>query len=174
MDDDRGGDAESTHEEEHEQPVIGAAALGDGHDGEVRHAALRRHAGADHGLGHRRQRVDEQARQDAGDEAERGKTEHGGEREAVRLMRAPCGFGARAAEEGDAEGLDETGRGESCGERKQRADRGDEELQAPGGICGLCRMAWKVSHSETKPFSGGSAEMATQPTRKVKAVSGMR
>ena len=35
-------------------------------------------------------------------------------------------------------------------------------------------MAWKVSHSETKPFSGGSAEMATQPTRKAKAVSGMR
>ena len=34
-------------------------------------------------------------------------------------------------------------------------------------------MAWKVSHSETKPFSGGSAEMAMQPIRKVKAVSGM-
>jgi len=28
------------------------------------------------------------------------------------------------------------------------------------GICGLCKMAWKVSHSDTKPFSGGSAEMA--------------
>ena len=41
------------------------------------------------------------------------------------------GFRARAAEKGDAEGLDEAGRGESGGERKQRADRGDEELQAP-------------------------------------------
>ena len=35
-------------------------------------------------------------------------------------------------------------------------------------------MAWKVSHSETKPFSGGSAEIATQPTRNAKAVFGMR
>ena len=34
------------------------------------------------------------------------------------------------------------------------------------GRSGLSRIAWKVSHSETKPLSGGSAEMATQPTRK--------
>ena len=33
------------------------------------------------------------------------------------------------------------------------------------GSCGLSRMAWKVSHSETKPLSGGSAEIAAQPTR---------
>ena len=26
-------------------------------------------------------------------------------------------------------------------------------------------MAWNVSHSDTKPFSGGRAEIATQPTR---------
>ena len=39
---------------------------------------------------------------------------------------------------------------------------------------GLNRIAWKISHSETKPLSGGSAEIATQPTRKAKAVSGMR
>ena len=51
---------------------------------------------------------------------------------------------------------------------------GMRNFRPQAGICGLCKMAWKVSHSDTKPFSGGSAEMATQPTRKVKAVSGMR
>ncbi len=29
-------------------------------------------------------------------------------------------------------------------------------------------MAWKVSHSETKPLSGGSAEIAAQPIRNTK------
>ena len=33
---------------------------------------------------------------------------------------------------------------------------------------------WKVSHSLTKPLSGGSAEIAAAPTRKVAAVQGMR
>jgi hypothetical protein len=42
------------------------------------------------------------------------------------------------------------------------------------GKSGLSRIAWKVSHSETKPLSGGSAEIATQPTRKQNAVCGMR
>ena len=42
------------------------------------------------------------------------------------------------------------------------------------GSAGLCRIAWKISHSEAKPLSGGKAEMATQPTRKNSAVAGMR
>ena len=42
------------------------------------------------------------------------------------------------------------------------------------GNCGDSRMAWKLSHSETKPLSGGSAEIAVQPIRKTKAVCGMR
>jgi hypothetical protein len=29
-----------------------------------------------------------------------------------------------------------------------------------------CKAAWKVSHSETNPFKGGSAEMASAPIRK--------
>src|ERR1700730_13853126 len=40
--------------------------------------------------------------------------------------------------------------------------------------CGLSRIAWNVSHSDTKPLKGGKAEMATQPTRNAKAVSGIR
>ena len=33
---------------------------------------------------------------------------------------------------------------------------------------------WKTSHSETKPLSGGSAEIAAEPIRKKSAVQGMR
>ena len=38
------------------------------------------------------------------------------------------------------------------------------------GSCGLSRIAWKVSHSETKPLKGGSAEIAAEPIRKANAV----
>ena len=41
------------------------------------------------------------------------------------------------------------------------------------GSWGLSRIAWKVSHSETKPLKGGSAEIAAEPMRKAKAVNGM-
>ena len=44
-------------------------------------------------------------------------------------------------------------------------------LRPQDGSAGLSRIAWKVSHSETKPLSGGSAEMAMQPVRKAKAVT---
>ena len=51
---------------------------------------------------------------------------------------------------------------------------GTRNFSPQDGSCGLSRIAWKVSHSETKPLSGGSAEMATQPTRNTNAVCGMR
>jgi len=68
---------------------------------------------------------------------------------------------------------------------KQAAARAAESASSPPtagtsilrphcGKSGLCRIAWNVSHSETKPLSGGSAEIATQPARKAKLVSGMR
>ena len=38
------------------------------------------------------------------------------------------------------------------------------------GSWGLSRIAWKVSHSETKPLNGGSAEIAAEPIRKANAV----
>ena len=47
-------------------------------------------------------------------------------------------------------------------------------FRAHCGSSGLCNTAWKISHSETKPLNGGSAEIATQPTRKTKLVSGIR
>ena len=42
------------------------------------------------------------------------------------------------------------------------------------GMAAPPRSAWNTSHSETKPLSGGSAEMAAAPTRKNSAVRGMR
>ena len=39
---------------------------------------------------------------------------------------------------------------------------------------GACNAVWNVSHSETKPLNGGSAEIATQPMRNISAVTGMR
>ena len=51
---------------------------------------------------------------------------------------------------------------------------GTISLTPHDGTSGLKRIAWKVSHSETKPLSGGNAEIAMHPARNVKAVSGMR
>src|SRR5436305_9223804 len=43
---------------------------------------------------------------------------------------------------------------------------GTRNLSSHWGRAGLKRIAWKVSHSETKPLKGGSAEIAAEPTRK--------
>ena len=51
---------------------------------------------------------------------------------------------------------------------------GTRNFNPHDGNCGLSRMAWNVSHSDTKPLSGGSAEIATQPMRNKKAVCGIR
>src|SRR5690348_8184083 len=51
---------------------------------------------------------------------------------------------------------------------------GTSNFSPQDGNCGLNNMAWKVSHSETKPLSGGNAEIAAQPTRNRNAVCGMR
>ena len=51
---------------------------------------------------------------------------------------------------------------------------GTRNLSSHCGSAGLSRIAWKVSHSETNPLKGGSAEIAAEPTRKQNAVRGMR
>src|SRR4029078_2577959 len=79
-----------------------------------------------------RERIDEETGQDARQQTERGERKHGRQREAVGLVRALGGLAARAAEKGDAKRLDEAGGGQRGGERKQSADGGDQELQAPG------------------------------------------
>src|SRR5665648_112724 len=47
---------------------------------------------------------------------------------------------------------------------------GTRNFRPQDGNCGLSRMAWNVSHSDTKPLSGGSAEIATQPTRNLSLI----
>src|SRR2546423_1305774 len=42
---------------------------------------------------------------------------------------------------------------------------GTSSLATHCGSCGLKKIAWNVSHSETKPLKGGSAEMAMHPGR---------
>ena len=73
---------------------------------------------------------------------------------------------ARPAEEGDAVDLDEAHRGERAGERQRAANSGSRLRTTPFCRTGACSAVWNVSHSETKPFSGGSAEMASAPMRK--------
>src|SRR5258705_9714158 len=63
----------------------------------------------------------------------------------------------------------------SAAERASSAPAaGTVSLRPHCGKSGLTRIAWKVSHSDTKPLSGGSAEIAAQPIRKASAVCGMR
>src|SRR5215467_2358343 len=61
----------------------------------------------------------------------------------------------------------------SAADRASRAPAaGTVSLRPHWGNCGLTRIAWKVSHSDTKPLSGGSAEIAAQPIRNTTAVRG--
>ena len=47
-------------------------------------------------------------------------------------------------------------------------------LSAHRAGCAPARIAWKVSHSETKPLSGGSADSPAAPMSNATAVTGMR
>ena len=69
-------------------------------------------------------------------------------------------FERAAAEKGDAEGADEAGRGERRRERQQRAGGRHHQPQPPLRQLRARQDAWKISHSEAKPLSGGSAEIA--------------
>ena len=69
MDRDGGQRGGRRDEQEHEQAVVGAAALGDRHDRQPVDPDLHRHPVADEAVHHRRQRVDEQPGQHAGDQA---------------------------------------------------------------------------------------------------------
>ena len=88
---------------------------------------------ADQRFDRRRQRIDDEARQDSGDQAKRGEDEHRGEREAIGLVRALSRRRARPAEEGHAERLHEAGGGQRSRQRQQRADRRHQQFQAPRG-----------------------------------------
>src|SRR5260370_3298648 len=58
----------------------------------------------------------------------------------------------------------------SAAERASSAPvAGTVSLRPHWGKSGLTKIAWKVSHSDTKPLSGGTAESAAQPIRKPSA-----
>src|SRR5216683_600802 len=148
-------------EDEDEEPVIRAAALAYRHDRKPGDDRLHRHAAADEALRQRRQRVDHETRQDA---SEKGSASPAfattGDRGRPRKV-TPKALTKHAA----ASAADNASTAPTEGTRIFRPHCGS---------AGLKRMAWKVSHSETKPLSGGSAEMAAQPTRKAKLAHGMR
>jgi len=122
-----GGD----HENEQEEPVIGAAAFGDRHDRQPFDAGLNRHATAHEQLHDRRQCVDEQARQDAGNQAKGCKKNHRGQRMSVGFLRAARRRGPRSAEKRDAEGAHKTRGRERRRKRQQGADGGYRQLEPP-------------------------------------------
>ena len=161
-------------EDEDEQAVVGAAALGDRHDRQPgERASARGMRAADQPLHHRRQRIDDEAGQDAGQQAEAAASASmAREREAVGLAapaRPPAMRGrprkvmpkARtkqaAASAADSASIAPTA--------------GTSSFRPHCGRSGLSRMAWKISHSETKPLSGGSAEIATHADQEGEAPS---
>ena len=116
-----------------------------------------------------------EARQDAGDEAERGE-----ERTSppARSGRSPARVAAAALRgrprKVTPNALTKQAAASAAESASSAPTAGTRNFNPHDGSCGLSRMAWKVSHSETKPLSGGSAEIAAQPTRNAKAVCGMR
>ena len=92
-----------------------------------------------------------------------------------RRLVGPRGrLAARQRQERDAERLDEAGQRPGRGERERGQPEREHEVELRRAIRTFCSSAWNVSHSLTKPLSGGSAAMATAPTRKHAAVHGMR
>ena len=161
----------SGNEQEHQQPVVRTAALRDRHDGQPVEADLRRHVRAGQRLRHRRQAVDEQRPAGcppAGTCAASTNIAASEKRSTSRACAAtvlrgrprkltPNAFTKHAAA--------------SAADNASSAPSAGMAIFSPHcGRFGCSRMAWKVSHSETKPFSGGSAEIAAQPTRKQNAV----
>ena len=82
---------------------------------------------------------------------------------------------ARLGEETDAERLDEASGREGARQRQQGRGDGKEKVHQSGSadIRKPWRSAWNASHSLANPFSGGSPEMASAPTRKHVAVHGI-
>ena len=131
--------------------------------------------GADQALRHGRERVDAEAGQDAGQQADDGERQHGGERGAIDLVRACAATGVRGRpRKATPKALTKQAAASAADSASMAPTAGTMILRPQDGSAGLSRIAWKVSHSETKPLSGGSAEMAMQPARKAKAVTGMR
>ena len=138
----KGGDrAGQRHEDKDQQSVVGAAAFRDRHDGQPVETCLVRHAHADQCIGHRRQCIDENAGQDAGDKAQRGQKEHRSERNIVGLLRIRRSRCARAPQEAHAEGFHKTGGGKRADSASNAPTAGTRNFRPQDGSCGLSRIA---------------------------------
>ncbi len=116
-------------EDEQQQPVVGAATLGDGDDREPRERGLPRHLRSYERLDSRSQRVDEIAWQNAGNETEEGQREHRRQRKLIGFSCIVRDARSWPAEKRNPECLDEAGSRQSRGEGKQAADGGHQKLQ---------------------------------------------
>src|SRR3989304_2112709 len=91
--------------------------------------------------------------------------------ELVSVSRAPAAAGVRARpRKVTPNALTKHAAAKAADSANKAPTAGTRNFRPQDGNCGLSRMAWKVSHSDTKPLSGGSAEIATQPTRNTNAV----
>ena len=165
----RGGD-----EHEQQEPVVRASALGDRDDREPLEPRLLRQMPAHEDLDNRSERINEIARQDSGDEAQRRPA-----RTWRPAKRHPFpGHSARHSVLGRPRkvmpnALTKQAAASAADSANAAPIAGARNFSTHCGTWGLSRIAWKVSHSETKPLNGGSAEIAAEPMRKAKAVSGM-
>src|SRR5262249_22182818 len=100
------------NEGEDEQAVIGAAALSDRYNRQPRDRALPRHVRTNHKIRYRGQPIDNEARQNTRDQAQRAEEEHGSQRSSVGLVRALCSRRARTSKKAYAESLDKAGSGQ--------------------------------------------------------------
>ena len=116
---------------EQQQAVVGAAALRDGNDREPVELFLARQARTGERLDDGRERVDEVARQDAREQAQRDQHEHRRERPAIGLDGVARDRRARSPEEGHAERLHEARRRERRRKGEHRAHHGHQELEQP-------------------------------------------
>ena len=89
---------------------------------------------ADEASTDRPQAIDEEARQDAGGEAERGQHDHRGQRESVRLLCALAAAGVRGRPRNvTPKALTKHAAASAADEGEQRADCGHQEFQPPRG-----------------------------------------
>ena len=122
-----------------------------------------------------RERIDEVARQDPGDETQGDQHEHRASAKRHPLRARRCATLVRGRPRNVMPNAFTKQAAASAAESASRAPiAGARNLSTHCGSWGLSRIAWKVSHSETNPLNGGSAEIAAEPMRKAKAVSGIR
>jgi hypothetical protein len=74
------------------------------------------------------------------------------------------------AEQDEPDDLDETEHRERCRCRQRRQSQRPRQSVAETSVGGTCTSACKVSHSEAKPFKGGTPAITSEPTRKAAPV----